>query len=192
MSDGVERFRSVIDETVASNVRRIESSPGRPIDILDYRHVARFGDLTYVSLDREHARPAYFNLSDQHLWGMGIEGLRLSPIRRKAFMSIVSVEGVEDSLTRRIEFGNGPAPARTELLLDSDEQVQDAIKLATSPQLADSELSRLAILTSFEVESVTRQIETIEESERQFADEMEEIHRAEREAWRDARDIIIF
>lgn len=192
MSEGVERFRSVIDDSVASNVRRIESSPGRPIDILDYRHVARFGDLTYVSLDREHARPGYFEMSDEHIWGFGVEGLRLRPFTPKAYMSIVSVEGVEDSLTRRIEFGSWPTFARTELRLDGDEQINDAIKLATSPQLADGELSRLAILTSFEVESVTRQIESIEQSNRRFADEMEEIHRAEREAWRDARDIIIF
>ncbi len=190
MSDTVERFRSVVESAIEGNVRRIESTPMRPISIQDYRHVATVAGLTYVSLDRSGARPSYFGLNEQHIWGAGTDDFRL--FHRRAFMAIVSVEGTDDALHRRISVQGGlQQTANSVIQLDTDQQLADALKWAESPQLSYDEFLRLATLQAAEAEMITGNLERLDQSAQKLHEDLEAIDRAHHRAWNEAQDFQI-
>lgn len=187
MSRKVKKFRDVVDRALDGNVRRIESGPSRPISILNYRHVACVAGLTYVSLDRSGARPSYFGMNEEHMWGVGTDEIRL--FHRQAYMAVVSIEGVDDSLLRRISVQGGlQQTTDTVLRLDTDEQLEDALSWAESPQLSYDAFCRLAMLQPAEEAVIESGLERLDESARQLHADLEAIDRAQQQAWNEAWD----
>ncbi|MCA9334418.1 hypothetical protein KC963_05200, partial [Candidatus Saccharibacteria bacterium] len=122
--------------------------------------------------------PSFFGLDHAHIWGIGSTGFTV--LNGPASMAVVSVEGYEEGLIRRVSVDSHFAgiTADTERRLETAEELDDALRWASRPHMAHDELARLAILMPSEVETVQEELASLEQGMRQLVNELAEIDEA--------------
>jgi len=187
----VQEFRDVVDAVIRGQVKQIEASNSRPIDILSYKNVARFGTLTFVSLDKHDARPGTFGFNDEHMWGVSSQTVRI--LGRTARMAIISLADKPGTLVRRLSIDSSMQmiDVPTQIILEDEDHIDDAVKWVTTPHLANDEFSRLCVIEPHETEEVKTKLEDIDAEQARLYEDLRRIDEMHRVPFSDADDFIL-
>jgi len=189
----VQEFQDTVDDIIGDQVRRIRQSHIIPFSRLSYRKVANSGALTFASLDRKDRRPIGIGLSDEHIWAVLSGKMYLSSLGRMASMAVISIANQPDSLTRYLTIDSvmNMINVPTQVTLDTDEQLDDALLWVKTPHIPSKVSDRLSLLHPDEIAALVPKLTEIDAREKWLDDDPRSLIEMCRRSHQDANDSIL-
>jgi hypothetical protein len=181
----VAEFRDTIERSIENTNKTALGE--RP----DKRKYAKTGDLHFVSVSKSDMRLSVVGLGPEHRWACVRSDFRIN--RYSGHLAIVSLEGTEDSLLRRVAIKSPMQGFEidNEKLLDEESVIKSALDWARSPNVYADNLEGLAKLGLYEEYAIESEYGQIAEEQRKLEADLEAIHNAHRRSLIDIHNVIL-